>query len=71
LKSSAGAALVLLRVKSQRAPAGCPGSENNARISRLVRAGSLNPGTAYVFQARALTDSGFTDWSDPITRICT
>ncbi len=32
---------------------------------------SLTPGTAYMFQARALTDSGFTDWSDPITRICT
>lgn len=31
----------------------------------------LTPGTAYVFQARALTDAGFTDWSDPVTRICT
>ena len=29
---------------------------------------SLTPGTAYVFQARALTESGFTDWSDPVTR---
>ncbi len=32
---------------------------------------SLTPGTAYVFPARALTESGFTDWSDPVTRICT
>src|SRR5262245_17034020 len=31
----------------------------------------LIPGTAYVFQVRALTDSGYTDWSDPVTRICT
>ena len=30
----------------------------------------LAPRTSYVFQVRAVTRSGYTDWSDPITRIC-
>ena len=40
------------------------------RTQPPVTIGNLMPGTAYVFQARAL-NSGFTDWSDPVTRICT
>jgi hypothetical protein len=32
---------------------------------------SLTPATAYMFQARALTKSGYTDWSDSISFICT
>jgi len=35
-----------------------------------VVVGSLTPGTPYAFQVRALTASGYTDWSDPVTRIC-
>jgi hypothetical protein len=31
----------------------------------------LTPGTTYYFQARALLKEGFTDWSDPVTFICT
>jgi hypothetical protein len=31
----------------------------------------LTPGTVYAFQARALTKTGFTDWSDSVTRMCT
>jgi hypothetical protein len=31
----------------------------------------LTPGTTYFFQARALLKDGFTDWSDPVTFICT
>jgi Fibronectin type III domain len=31
----------------------------------------LTPGVSYVFQIRAVTKAGTTDWSDPITRICT
>jgi hypothetical protein len=31
----------------------------------------LTPGTAYVFQVRAVTKSGYTDWSESVTRICT
>jgi len=30
----------------------------------------LTPATAYVFQARALTKAGYTDWSDSISFIC-
>ena len=36
-----------------------------------TRLENLTPGTRYVFQARALTKSGFTDWSQPVTRMCT
>ena len=31
----------------------------------------LTPGATYVFQLRALTDSGFTDWSDSVSRMAT
>lgn len=31
----------------------------------------LTPGSAYVFQVRAVTNSGYTDWSESVTRICT
>ena len=29
----------------------------------------LTPGTTYVFQARALTKTGYSDWSESVTRI--
>jgi hypothetical protein len=31
----------------------------------------LTPGTSYVFQLRAITKAGYTDWSDSVTRIAT
>jgi hypothetical protein len=31
----------------------------------------LTPGTTYIFQVRAFGRLGFTEWSDPITRMCT
>jgi hypothetical protein len=31
----------------------------------------LTPATIYVFQARAMTQAGYTDWSDPIARVAT
>ena len=31
----------------------------------------LTPGLTYVFQVRALTDSGYTDWSDSVSRMAT
>jgi hypothetical protein len=31
----------------------------------------LTPGTIYAFQARALVGNQFTDWSDPVTFMCT
>ena len=30
----------------------------------------LTPGVVYAFQARAVTKTGFTDWSDSVTRMC-
>jgi hypothetical protein len=29
----------------------------------------LNPGTTYIFQARAVTKTGHSDWSESVTRI--
>jgi hypothetical protein len=31
---------------------------------------SLMPGTLYTFQVRALTESGYTDWSSLVTKMC-
>jgi hypothetical protein len=31
----------------------------------------LTPGTTYAFQARAIVGNQFTDWSDPVTFMCT
>jgi hypothetical protein len=31
---------------------------------------SLTPGTLYAFQARILTESGYLDWSDSVTKMC-
>jgi len=59
------------------APAGTPEAASTwtthsvGKTQPPVTIGNLTPGTAYVFQARALTDTGFTDWSDSVTRICT
>jgi hypothetical protein len=33
--------------------------------------GNLTPGTSYIFQVRAFGNLGYTEWSDPITRMCT
>ena len=30
----------------------------------------LTPGTTYAFQVRSLGDSGYSDWSDSVMRIC-
>ena len=40
-----------------------------ARPASLV--GNLTPGTIYAFQVRALSKQGYSDWSDPVTRMCT
>jgi hypothetical protein len=39
------------------------------RPASVVR--DLIPGTAYMFRVRTVTKAGHTDWSQPITRICT
>ena len=39
-------------------------------MSPIILTG-LTPGATYYFQARALLKKGYTDWSDPVTFICT
>jgi hypothetical protein len=39
------------------------------RPAALIK--NLIPGTAYMFTVRAVTKAGHTDWSQPVTRICT
>jgi hypothetical protein len=41
----------------------------NTRPATLLT--GLTPGTAYVFQVRAVTNAGYNDWSESITRIAT
>ena len=36
-----------------------------------VTVSGLTPGATYVFQVRSLTESGYSDWSDSVTKICT
>ena len=41
----------------------------NVKSPALVT--GLSPGMAYAFQVRAVTNAGYTDWSESVTRICT
>jgi len=41
----------------------------NTRPATLVT--DLKPGGTYLFQARAVVEDGYTDWSDSVTYICT
>jgi len=55
-------------------PGGKPGNwteqpVGNTKPPALVT--GLIPGTAYAFQVRAVTNAGYTDWSESVTRICT
>jgi hypothetical protein len=56
-------------------PAGGVPSEWTAQPIMNVKSATvvtgLTPGTTYTFQARALTQSGYTDWSDSVTQIAT
>ncbi len=44
-------------------------SQSTLTIKQPVTISGLTPATTYIFQARALTKNGFTDWGDAITRI--
>jgi hypothetical protein len=51
---------------------GVPGpwtSKVFTRIKGPVLITGLNPGTTYVFQARAVTNTGHSDWSESVTRV--
>ena len=53
---------------------GVPGDWVTKPVVRLRPATpvkALIPGATYLLQARALTPTGFTNWSDSVTRICT
>jgi hypothetical protein len=71
LMAQAGALSYQLR----RAPVGPGGAVGDwveqpvgrTRPATLVT--GLTPGTAYAFQVRAVTNSGYTDWSESVTRI--
>ena len=44
-------------------------SQGTTTIKQPITLTGLTPGTCYVFQARALTKTGWTDWGDPLNRI--
>ena len=51
---------------------GAPGSWTTkpaAAVRPPVLISGLTPGTTYVFQARAVTKTGYSDWSESVTRI--
>ena len=49
-----------------------PGSWQAAGIftSSRITIANLVPGTTYVFQVRAIGATGYTDWSNPVSRMC-
>jgi hypothetical protein len=69
-----GALSYELRWAALVGPAGTPGNWTNQPVGKIKPAtvvNGLTPGTAYAFQARAVTNSGYTDWSESVTRIAT
>ena len=55
-------------------PGGTPGNWIEQPVGITKPAASvtgLTAGTAYAFQVRAVTKSGYTDWTESVTRICT
>ena len=59
------------------APVGSGGTPGNwteqpvGNIKSPAVVTGLIPGTAYAFQVRGVTNAGYTDWSESVTRICT
>jgi hypothetical protein len=53
---------------------GTPGNWTEQPVGSTKPAASvigLTPGTTYAFQVRAVTNTGYSDWSDSVTKICT
>ena len=68
-----GALAYLLRYTTVAA-GGTPGTWTEIPVGKIKPAtviSGLTPGATYAFQARAQTNSGYTDWSESVTRICT
>ena len=52
---------------------GVPGNWTEQPVGKIrqpVVVTGLTPGATYVFQVRAVTNSGYSDWSELVTRIC-
>jgi hypothetical protein len=52
---------------------GTPGPWTNQLLNKTrppMSITALTPGTTYVFRVRSFSDSGFSDWSDSVTRMC-
>jgi hypothetical protein len=72
LKAVAGASMY--EVRYMRANGGAATAWTTVPLSNVKSAlvlKGLTPATTYLIQARALVGSAFTDWSDPISFICT
>lgn len=53
---------------------GMPGQWTSQLVTSVrtpVTLSGLTPGTLYAFQARVMDKAGYSDWSDPITFMCT
>ncbi|HEY2380118.1 MAG TPA: fibronectin type III domain-containing protein [Terriglobia bacterium] len=58
--------------RAPAAPGGMPGTWIEQPVGTIrppALVSGLTPGTAYAFQARAVTKAGYTDWSESVTRI--
>ena len=55
-----------------RDPGGEPGPWNTLSHihTRKLLVSGLTPATIYAFQVRALGRLGYTDWSEPVSRMC-
>jgi hypothetical protein len=77
LKIAIGPVPKALSYVLRRAPApaggGTPASwtEDTITTKKPVIYSNLTPGTIYTFQVRALGRLGYTDWSDPVSRMVT
>jgi len=73
LMAQLGALAYLLRYTTVAA-GGTLGTWTEIPVGKIKPAtvvSGLTPGSTYVFQARAQTNSGYSDWSESVTRICT